>query len=171
MDSTHPSPPWMAGAAPVETRGTRRHRFMESADINAAFRLLFNPLRDNVRRGMACDGQTYGIEMDPARPGRMVGSVWIPPASRGIPTPAVLDDARRRRALYDRLLGEAQPYALYAYLCERPAAGRRSPTLYLEVVGEDAAFAAAYPIRPGRAWHQRELLRTRQRRIDLRTLA
>ena len=33
-------------------RGRRQHRFMESADINAAFRELFAPMRTNIRRGL-----------------------------------------------------------------------------------------------------------------------
>lgn len=150
-------------AAPL-ARVQRRHRFMESADINAAFRLLFKPLRANVRRGLTCDGQTYAIEMDTCVPGEMLGTVWVPPSGHGISSPAHLYDARRRRLLYDRLLAEARPESLFAYLCER------TNGLYLEVVGEDAAYAAEFPIGRGSGWHRRDLIAAPHRRIDLRML-
>jgi hypothetical protein len=155
---------WRAGTPVEETRGARRHRFMESADINVAFRLLFDALRANVRRGMTCEGQTYAIEMDACVPGQLLGSVWLPPAAQGIGSPAQLYDARKRRALYDRLLAQARPESLFAYLCER------SGGLYLEIVGEDGAFAALFPMAPGRGWRQRELQRAEHWRLDLRTL-
>ena len=50
---------------------------MESADINAAFRGIFQPLRNNIRRGMAIDGQFYGLEMDACIPGELLGSAWL----------------------------------------------------------------------------------------------
>jgi hypothetical protein len=151
-----------------QARAARCHRFMESADINAAFRLMFGTLRDNVRRGMRFDGETYGIQMHPTLPGHLLNAVWVSPAGAG--GSVRLDDTRRRRALYDRLLDEAHPYTLYAYLCERPSASANPAVLYLEVVGEDAAYAAEFALRPGQAWHRRELLRARHRRLDLRAL-
>jgi hypothetical protein len=164
------TPPLFQSKSAGAVRTARRHRFMEAADFNAVFRLLFEPLRDNVRRGMSCDGQAYGIEMDARVPGRMLATVWIPPAARGFASPALLDDARRRRALYDGLLAEPRPESLFAWLCERRAEGSRPACLYLEIVGEDAAFAAEYARERGRGWHQRELLDAPHRRIDLRTL-
>jgi hypothetical protein len=155
---------WRAGTPVEEARGARRHRFMESADINAAFRLLFDALRANVRRGMTCEGQTYAIEMDACVPGQLLSSEWLPIAAHGLTSPSQLHDARKRRALYDRLLAQARPESLFAYLCERKGG------LYLEIVGEDGAFAALYPMSSGRGWRQRELERAPHHRLDLRAL-
>ena len=58
------SPPPRLLAPTVDARHGRRHRFMESTDINAAFRALFVPLRMQIRRGMTNKGEVYGIEMD-----------------------------------------------------------------------------------------------------------
>jgi hypothetical protein len=143
----------------------RQHRFMESADINAAFRALFGPLRTAIRRGMSNEGQIYGIEMDACVPGELLGTDWIPPATRGVQGPAALADPARRRAVFDRLLADERPEALFAYVCER-ALGDRLQHLYLEIVSADGCFAAEYPIRAGQGWRRRELLNAPYRRLD-----
>jgi hypothetical protein len=158
-----------ASVGPVGTvlppsTGGRRHRFMESSDFNAVFRELFDALRANVRRGMTCEGQTYAVEMDTFVPGEMLAATWLPPSAQGVGSLVQLYDARRRRTLYDRLLAQPGADSLFAYVCER-ARG-----VYLEVVGEDAAHAATFPVRRGRGWHRRELVRVRHGRIDLRAL-
>ena len=152
-------------------RGARRHRFMESADINAAFREIFGPLRANIRRGMTIDGQVYAIEMDACIPGELLGSHWIPPATRGIDDLALLADPARRRALYDSLFAERRPEALLAYVCERAEDDGPGRVLYVEIASEDAGYAAQYPVRAGGGWHQRELLLARHRRLGPNALA
>ncbi|MCR5864213.1 MAG: hypothetical protein ACK4PH_24010 [Aquincola tertiaricarbonis] len=146
-------------------RGGRQHRFMESADINAAFREVFRPLRSNIRRGLSVMGQVYGIEMDTCIPGEMLATVWIPPASRGIDDAATLEDAQRRRMLFARLYGERRPEALFAYVTERRT-GYRQSVLYVEIVSEDGIFAAEYPVEVGGGWKRRELRAVPHRRLD-----
>ena len=136
---------------------------MESADINAAFEALFEPLRTNIRRGLRTDGQLYGIEMDSCIPGQLLGTCWIPPAARGMTDPANLADAGRRRALYARLFDEPRAEALFAYVCEPPADA--APVLYLEIASRDVRYAAEHAIRTGRGWHRRELLKAPHRRL------
>lgn len=150
------------GASP---QGSRQHRFMESADINAAFRELFVPLRANVRRGMTNEGQVYALEMDSHVPGELLGTEWIPVAARGVADPADLADPAVRRELFDRLLRETRPESLFAYICER--GGSAGPaTLYLEIVSADASYAAEYPLCAGEGWHVRDLLKAPHRRLD-----
>ncbi|MCY7314879.1 MAG: hypothetical protein LH480_04475 [Rubrivivax sp.] len=150
----------------ADHRGARQHRFMESADINAAFRALFGPLRANIRRGMSIEGQVFALEMDPCIPGEMLGTEWIPPATRGIDNPALLADAGRRRAFMQRLLAEPRPESLLAYLCERGSARPGGGThLYVEINAVDGCYAARFPIAPGRGWHRRELGRVLHQRI------
>jgi len=153
-----------------DARNRRQHRFMESADINAAFRELFGPLRTNVRRGMTNEGQLYAIEMDGCVPGELLGTDWIPPASRGIDDLAQLIDGPRRRALFDRLLAEPRAEALFAYVHER-SAGDGTSQLYVEVASADACYAAEYPIGPGHGWHRRELAMAPHRRLDRLAMA
>lgn len=151
-------------------RGRRQHRFMESADINAAFDEVFSALRTNVRRGMTACGQLYAIEMDPCIPGEMLDTRWIPPVTRGIGHPDELAEPARRRALFDQLLAEPRLEALVAYLCERPGSDG-APTLYLEIFSVDGGHAAAYPIVPGTGTQRRELLPAPHRRLDPLALA
>lgn len=145
-------------------RGVRRHRFMESADINAAFLAVFAPLRSNIRRGRSIGGQIFAIEMDACIPGELLGTSWIPAATYGIADPEVLADEARRQALFARLLAERRAEALFAYICERiPAAGE--PLLYVEIVSADGRYAAEHPIVEGGGWHLRELHRGAHRRL------
>ena len=153
-----------------EHPGGRMHRYMESADINAAFRELFGPLRTAIRRGMSNEGQIYGIEMDACVPGELLGTDWIPPSMRGLDDPVALADPARRRQAFDRLLSEERPEALFAYVCERGSADG-GPQLYLEIASVDGRYAAEYPIRPGRGWHRRELVHVPHRRLDPVALA
>lgn len=149
---------------PAGARNGRRHRFMESSDVNAAFRLLFGPLRQNIRRGLTNAGQLYALEMDECVPGEMLGSEWIPPASRGVADLARLAEPAARAALYERLLAESRPHALFAYVAER-AGGRSAGRLFVELASADGRWAADFPIRSGRGWHRRELLRAPHRRV------
>lgn len=147
-------------------RGRRRHRFMESADINTAFRELFEPLRANIRRGKSNHGQVYAVEMDGCIPGELLATDWIPPASRGITHARLLAEPQRRHALFDQLHAEARPEQMFAYVSEHRA-GRGGPAhLYLEIVSEDACYAARYPIEAGRGWHKRELRAAGYGRVD-----
>lgn len=155
-------------------RGRRLHRFMESADINAAFRTLFRCLRANIRRGKTVGGQVYGLEMDGCIPGQVMGSVWIPPATRGVrDTWRLMLDGTLRRAFFERLLAEPRAEALFAFVCERRAArgGERRAVLYVEVVSADAVYAVEYPIHRGSGWHRRELVPAPHRRCDPLALA
>jgi hypothetical protein len=148
-------------------RRGRQHRFMESADINTAFRELFTALRSGVRRGMSNNGQIHAIEMDVCLPGVLMGTEWITLPTYGIQDPAKLEDPLRRQVLYRRLLAEPRSEALMAYVCERqPPDGA---TLYLEIASVDACYAAEYPVMPGSGWHLRELLRVPHQRIDIAT--
>lgn len=151
-------------------RGGRRHRFMESADINAAFRELFRPLRRGIRRGLRNDGNLYALEMDACIPGELLGTDWIPPEDLGLADAAVLADPRQRRAVFAGLLAQARPEALFAWVCER-AEPDRPRFLHLEIVSSDGCWAADYPIRPGRGWHARELVFAPHRRSDGTALA
>lgn len=146
------------------------HRYMESGDINAAFKALFGPLRTAIRRGMSNEGQIYGIEMDACVPGELLWTDWIPPSSRGLDDPVALADPARRRLAFDRLLSEQRPEALFAYVCERTSADG-APQLYLEIASADGRYAAEYPIRAGRGWHRRELVHAQHRRLDPVALA
>lgn len=155
-------------------RGARMHRFMESADVNAAFRTLFRCLRANIRRGMTVGGQVYGLEMDECIPGQVMGSVWIPPASRGVrDTWRLMLDAALRRAFFERLLAEPRVESLFAFVYERRArrGGERRAVLYVEVMSADAVYAVEYPIMPGNGWHRRELVGAPHRRIGPLALA
>lgn len=147
-------------------RGRRRHRFMESADINTAFRELFEPLRSNIRRGKSNHGQVYAVEMDSCIPGELLATDWIPPASRGITHARLLADVQRRHALFDQLFAEARPEQMFAYVSERRA-GRGGPAhLYLEIVSEDGCYGARYAIVPGKGWQKRELRFSGHGRVD-----
>lgn len=147
-----------------DPRGRRRHRFMESADINAAFDALFEAMRTNTRRGLRTDGQLYGIEMDGCIPGQLLGTSWIPPASLGIDNPGWLAEPRQRQMLFQRLFQEPRPDSLLAYACE-PAARPSGAILYLEVVSRDARYAAEHRIEAGRGWHRRDLVQLPHRRV------
>lgn len=144
--------------------GAMGRRPMEAADFDAAFEALFPVLRTNVRRGFSNRGQLYALEMDACMPGELLGSQWIPPASRGISPPA-LASAPRRRAILVRLLAEPRPETLIAYVCERSGAAGE-PVLYLEVASATASHGAEYPIGPGAGWHRRELLPAQHRCLD-----
>jgi hypothetical protein len=152
-----------AGESAGNRREARQHRFMESADINAAFSALFAALRTNIRRGMSTDGQLYAMEMDGCIPGGLLATTWIPLSTHGIEDPAHLADPPRRRALFSRLCAEQRPEALFAYVCEQVASG--SSMLYLEVVSADATYAAEYPIGAGSGWHRRDLRKVPHRRL------
>jgi hypothetical protein len=165
MDTRKPAAERMAG----EGRPTRQHRFMESADINAAFNALFVALRTNIRRGMSTEGQLYAMEMDGCIPGGLLSTTWIPLSTRGIDDATALSDQRRRHGLFDRLFAEPRPEALFAYVCERPTTGASSSVLYLEIVSDDAAYAADYPICAGAGWHRRDLVKVLHRRMDSAT--
>jgi hypothetical protein len=158
-DATSPSSRWLA-----PYRGPRSHRFMESADINAAFGELFKALRTAVRRGLTNHGQLYAVEMDACIPGEVLGTSWIPLAARGIDGAALAEPASRR-ALYQRLFAEPRPETLLAYVCERTM-GKWRPQLFLEVASADGCWSAAYPVRPGTGWHVRELSHVPHRRAD-----
>ena len=68
--------------------------------------------------------------------------------------------------VFDQLYAEARPEQLFAYVSERRA-GRNAPAhLYLEIVSEDACFAARYPIEAGKGWHKRDLLAAAHSRVD-----
>lgn len=149
---------------PVNHLGGRQHRFMESADINAAFREVFSPLRTNIRRGMGIAGEIYAIEVDACIPGELLGATWIPLASYGIADAELLHDAERRRALFERMLAEQRPEALFIYVRERRTATGRA-LLCVEIVSADGYHAAEYRIRPGTGWHVRELLEAPHRRL------
>jgi hypothetical protein len=151
-------------------RGARQHRFMESADINAAFREFFTPLRAYMRRGMQTDGQVYAVEMDTCIPGVLLATDWLPLSVQGIEEPASIADPGRRRALFDRLLAEKRPDTLFAYVGER-LDNSGSPVLYLEIVSADATYGAEYPIRAGEGWHRRDLVEAQHRRRDPVALA
>jgi hypothetical protein len=103
--------------------------------------------------------------MDGAIPGEMLGAEWIPSLTRGVDDPALLVDAARRRAMFDRLLDEPRADALFVYVCERPGPGDES-ILYVEIVSADGRYAAEYPVRAGKGWHVRELLPAPHRRLD-----
>jgi len=157
-------PLFSASAGLLDHRGLRRHRFMESADINAACRELFRPLRSNIRRGMTIDGQLYAFEVDACVPGQLLSGHWIPPATRGIDDPGLLADPARRQAVFKRLLAEDRAEALFAYVTERNA-GLRPAMLYMELASADGSFAAEHLLRPGRGWHVRDLLQGPVRRV------
>jgi hypothetical protein len=152
-------------AAPYDAyRGLRQHRYMESADINVAFRELFTPLRANIRRGLTNEGQLYGMELDDCIPGELLGTLWIPPVTRGVQDPVLLVDPVRRLAVYRQLLAEQRPEALFAYVCERSVRGG-GQQLFVEVVSADARHVAEYPVCAGTGWHQRELQHAMHRRM------
>jgi len=143
---------------------------MEAADINGAFREMFEPLRNSIRRGMSVQGQLYALEMDACVPGEVLGAEWIPPAARGFGDPALLADPARRVALFQRLLAEPRPEALVAWVNERQTASGRA-VLEVEIASADARYAAVYPIAGGSGWHQRELLPASHRRLGRVALA
>lgn len=149
-------------------RGTRQHRFMESADLNAAFRELFKALRQSIRRGITDEGQVYAIEVDTCIPGALLAIEWVSLASRGIVEPALLAHPRRRRALFDELLAEQRPEAMFAYVCENLQHGQ--PVLSLEIVSADGWHAADYPIRASERY-RRELVRVPHHRVNPITTA
>lgn len=160
-----PAPNTARWLPPLPHNG-RLHRYMESADINAAFRALFTPLRTAIRRGMSNPGQIYGVEMDPCVPGELLGTDWIPAGSHGADSPSALADPLRRHATFGRLLGERRAEALFAYVCERTATRGAAAHVYLEIVSADGCFAAEYPIVAGSGWARRDLRYVEHRRLD-----
>ena len=162
MDFSH----FNANGCLHDHRGQRKHRFMESADINAAFRELFRPLRANIRRGMTIDGQFYGFEMDACVPGQLLGGSWIPPSMLGVDAQPLLADPARRRAVFKRLLEQDRDEALFAYVNERKPGGQPA-LLYVEMVSADGCFAAEHLLRPGRGWHVRDLVQAPARRVSM----
>jgi hypothetical protein len=158
--ASSPTSRWLA-----PYRGGRRQRFMESADVNAAFQELFKALRSAVRRGLTNRGQLYTLEMDPLIPGEVLATTWIPLVARGIEDASALAEPAARRALYTRWFAEGHPEPLVAWVCERMM-GKWRPQLYLEVASADACYGAAYPVRPGNGWHVRELAFVPHRRVD-----
>ncbi len=171
MDTIIP-PFQMPSGRPGPGQSQRRHRFMESADIAAAFRELFGPLRANVRRGMTNEGQLYALEMDPCIPGELLGSVWLALEPLGIDSPAALADTARRRAALATLLSQPRPEALFAYVSERSSRGPRPvPMLYVEIASADACYAAEHLIHRGRGWYRRELAPAQHRRLGPMALA
>lgn len=148
-----------------EPPGRRRHRFMESADINAAFEALFEAMRTNIRRGLRTDGQLYGLEMDGCIPGQLLGSSWIPPASVGIADPGWLAEPQRRQRLLQRLFQQPRADSLFAYVCEPATVPGGDGILYVELVSRDARHAAEHRIEPGRGWHRRDLVKSPHRRV------
>ena len=144
-------------ALPQVHTGHRRHRYMESADINAAFRELFGPLRSSVRHGLTAPGNVYAMEMDPCIPGQLLATEWVPPVSHPELQPERLFDESVRGDVIARLLQRRdRPESLFAYVCEARDS-RGAPVMLLEVWSEDAVFAALLPIRPGRGWRRRDL--------------
>lgn len=137
-------------------RNGRAHRFMESADFNAAFREVFKPLRSNIRHGMSSTGQVYALEMDVCIPGVMLASEWIPMASYGIDEVSLSFDPAQRRRLYRQLLALPRSEALIAYVCECSAADGQM--LLVEIASVDGCHRAEFPIVPDRGWYQRDLL-------------
>ncbi|MGA0610174.1 hypothetical protein [Caldimonas sp. KR1-144] len=150
---------WALDPCLHDHRGGRAQRFMESSDINAAFDELFFALRRNIRRGMTSEGQVYAIEMDACIPGELLGTSWVPAASRGLADVRV---PAARHALFERLLRDSPAEPLVAYVCEHDAAD--GTVLYVEIASADGLHVAEYPIRAGRGWHRRELLRATHRR-------
>lgn len=150
---------WALDPCLHDHRGGRAQRFMESSDINAAFDELFFALRRNIRRGMTSEGQVYAIEMDACIPGELLATSWVPTAARGL---ADVQAPGARHALFARLLRESHCEPLVAYVCEQAAAD--GAVLYVELASADGLHVAEYPIRPGRGWHRRELLRAAHRR-------
>jgi len=151
-------------------RGGRRHRFMESADINAAFREMFRPLRANIRRGMTIECQVYAFELDACVPGQLLGGCWIPSAALGFAAVQVLADPGRRRTLFARLLAEQRAEALFAYVSEVATASKPA-MLYVELVSADGCYAAEHPLRPGRGWYVRDLVQAPAYRLGPNALA
>lgn len=158
--------PHLLSARRPALAGTRSHRFMESADINAAFRELFVPLRTSIRRGLTNPGQIYGIEMDSCIPGEVLGTEWIPPVARGMDDPTLLTDPFRRAAMFDRLLGERGADPLYAYVCEMPQGAQVAalcPVLCVELASSDGRHVCEYPIVAGKGWHRRDVIQVSHR--------
>ncbi len=154
----------------IDHRGRRQHRFMESADINAAFREMYRPLRRNVRRGMTIAGQAYALEMDACIPGGLLATTWIPTATEGYADASLLADGLRRLGFLTRLLEDPRPEALVAWVCETLDT-QGQPRLRVEVASVDAWYAAEYPLVPGRGWHWRDLLWAPHQRLGPLALA
>jgi len=152
---SHHAIPGLPPALEVHRNG-RAHRFMESADINGAFREVFKPLRSNIRHGMSNTGQVYALEMDVCIPGAMLASEWIPLASYGIEEQALACEPAQRRRLYRQLLALPRAEALIAFVCEM--AEPDGPMLLVEIASIDGCYRAEFPIVPGRGWYQRDLL-------------
>ena len=146
-------------------RGARRHRFMESADIAAAFRESFGPLRWHIRHGYTIDCQFFGIEMDPGIPGLMLGTNWISPAAQGVDKLALLAHALQRRSFLQRLLRQQRPEALFACMGERQKS-RHIRLLTMEVASADGLFAADYPIQTGSGQYPRDLMPAMHGRLN-----
>lgn len=160
---SHHAIPGLPAALDTHRNG-RAHRFMESADINGAFREVFKPLRSNIRHGLSNTGQVYALEMDVCIPGAMLASEWIPLASYGIDESSLADDPAQRRRLYRQLLALPRAEALIAFVCE--VAAPDGPMLLVEIASIDGCHRAEFPIVPGRGWHQRELLSMPHRKVD-----
>lgn len=148
----------------ADVRNGREHRFMESSDVNAAFDVLFAPLRQNIRRGLTNEGQFYALEMDACVPGAVLACQWIPPAARGVEETADLAEPAVRAEVFAHLQAEPCPFALFAYVAEQPE-GRLPATLFVEMVSADGRWVADYPIGVGLGWHRRELLWVPHRRV------
>ena len=143
---------------------------MESADIAAAFRESFGPLRWHIRHGYNIDCQFFGIEMDAGIPGLLLGTTWISPAAHGVDKLALLAHALQRRNFLYRLLSQQRPETLFACLGERQKS-RRIRLLTMEVASADGLYAADYPIQTGSAQYPRDLIPAMHSRLNEATRA
>lgn len=151
-------------STPQDHRGHRLHRFMESADINAAFDLLFRGLRRQVQRGLRVEGQFYALEADDQVPGQMNRSARLSAAQLDHRPAAAWSDPQHRQALYERLLADPGPSTLYAYVCEQRTA-HDVPVVHAELIEADGWHTADFPLCAGRGWESRDLLETPHQRL------
>lgn len=145
-------------------RGHRRHRFMESSDINAAFDLLYRGMRRQVQRGLHVRGQLFALEADTQIPGQLTGSVRLLPGDLDSGSAEDWADATRRPRLFEQLLDSAQPAALYAYAVEQRSP-HDVPVVWVELAEADGCHVASFPLCTGRGWAERDLLEGPHQRL------
>lgn len=150
-------------------RGHRRHRFMESSDINAAFDLLYRGMRRQVQRGLHVRGQLFALEADTEIPGQVTGSVRLLPGDLDGGSAEDWAEATRRPHLFEQLLDSPQPAALYAYAVEQRSP-HDVPVVWVELAEADGCHVASYPLCAGRGWAERDLLEGPHQRLTPVTL-
>lgn len=146
----------------ADLRGSRRHRFMESADYTAANRWAFNTFANSIASGSFWPPIFVGFEMDSATPGVILTATAIPVLAPGFAPPSAADPISIHgwvaRAIASIQNAEDSPYALVAFasavrtrsVSPSAAVGERKG-VRVQVASVDKSLSAVHLLPAGRA--------------------